>query len=44
MRIKLLVAFIAISVLAAVVGLLGNAVLAICVAVAGIVGGILVSN
>lgn len=44
MRIKLLVAFISISIVAAVIGLLGNPVLIVCTAVAGIAAGFLLSN
>jgi methyl-accepting chemotaxis protein len=44
MRTKLLFVFVSISVLAGAIGLLGNAIPIVCVAIAGAVVGILVSN
>ena len=44
MRIKLLAAFISISTLAAIIGLVGNPVLIICTAAVGITVGVLLSN
>jgi methyl-accepting chemotaxis protein len=44
MKTKLLVAFVSISVFAAAVGLLGNPIIIVCLAIAGIVVGFLLSN